>query len=294
MTQNESFIVVGIDVSKSRLDIATWDEVWSVGNDADAIKSLILRLQALSPNLVVVESTGGLERHVVAEMYAAGLPVALVNPRRVREFARSIGLLAKTDKVDARLLVRFGESIKPQPSRLATAEEQRLSALLSRRRQVIDMLTMEKNHLFSAHPTTQDCIHKIMDVLEEELDELNRLIEDLIDHTPGFHGKDEILRSVPGIGPVSSAILLADLPELGTLDRKKIAALVGVAPSTMTAVVSGVSAVSVEAGLASVLSCTWQLLLPPSTIRSSVHSTSICCARERRKRLLLSHACVNH
>ena len=230
MMQSEPFIVVGIDVSKSRLDVATRDEVWSVGNDADAIKSLILRLQALKPNLVVVESTGGLERRVVAEMYAAGLPVALVNPRRVREFARSIGLLAKTDKVDARLLVRFGESIRPQPTRLPTAEEQRLSALLSRRRQVIDMLTMEKNHLFSAHPTTQDSIHKIMDVLEEELDELNHLIEDFIDHTPGFHGKDEILRSVPGIGPVSSAILLADLPELGTLDRKKIAALVGVAP----------------------------------------------------------------
>lgn len=230
MNQEEQQFVVGIDVSKAQLDIFAADEDWSVRNDLDSIAKLAIRLKGLHPTLIVIESTGGLERTALAEFSADGLPVALVNPRRVREFARSIGLLAKTDKIDARLLVHFGEAVKPTPTRLPSPEEQRLSALMTRRRQVIEMLTMEKNHLCSSHPAAIDSVTKIIDVLQQELDDLNHQIDDFIDHFPTFSQKDSILRSTPGVGKVTAAILLSDLPELGTLDRKKIAALVGVAP----------------------------------------------------------------
>jgi len=213
-------MVVGIDVSKARLDIAAAGETWSVANDFDGIGKLRARLQALQPSLVVVESTGGLERPVLAELSSVGIPFALVNPRRVREFAKSIGAEAKTDLLDARLLVRFGEAVKPEPTQLPDADEQRLSALMTRRRQVVDMLTMEKNHLFSAHPAAQESISKIMVILQQELDDLNRAIDDFIDHTPDFQRKEDILRSVPGVGKVTTAILLSDLPELVVSHRE--------------------------------------------------------------------------
>jgi transposase len=230
MEQSVQGIVVGIDVSKARLDVAAAGEYWSFTNDMDGIRKLADRLQALLPGLVVVESTGGLERGVIVELSAAGLPIALVNPGRVRDFAKSIGLLGKTDKIDAALLVRFGEATKPRPTQLPTSEEQQLSAWMTRRRQIVDMLTMEKNHLSSAHPATQASVQKIMDILQHELDELNRQINDFIDHHPGFQQKEDILRSAPGVGPVTAAILLSDLPELGSMNRRKVAALVGVAP----------------------------------------------------------------
>lgn len=151
-------------------------------------------------------------------------------PGQGRVVRQSIGLLAKTDRIDARLLVRFGEAVKPNPICLPSEEEQKLSALMTRRRQVIEMLTMEKNHLCSSHPAAKESITKIKTVLQQELDELDHQIEDFIDQFPSFKKKDEILRSTPGVGKVTVAILLSDLPELGTLDRKKIAALVGVAP----------------------------------------------------------------
>lgn len=230
MDQGKSEIVVGIDVSKARLDVTAATEDWSESNDIKGIGKLIVRLKELTPKLVVIESTGGLERAVMAEMFATGLPVALVNPRRVREFGKSIGLMAKTDKVDARLLVRFGEAVKPEPTRLPSVEEQCLSALMTRRRQVVEMLTMEKNHQVSAHPVSQKSIAKVMEALQGELEELNSAIDDFIDHTSDFQQKKNILESTPGVGTVTSAILIADLPELGSMDRKKIAALVGVAP----------------------------------------------------------------
>jgi transposase len=230
MEQSVQELVVGIDVSKARLDVAAAGEYWSVTNTFEGIGKLVGRLKALLPSLVVVESTGGLERGVIAELSAAGIPIALVNPGRVREFAKSIGLLGKTDKIDAGLLVRFGEGTKPKPTQLPSAEEQQLSAWMTRRRQVVDMLTMEKNHLCSAHPATRASIQKIMDFLQQELDDLNRQIDDFIDHYPDFQQKEDILRSAPGVGPVTAAILLSDLPELGSMNRKKVAALVGVAP----------------------------------------------------------------
>ena len=222
--------IVGVDVSKARLDIFFNDESWSVPNIWTSISKLAIKLVDLQPKLIVVESTGGLEHALLTEFSSLGLPVALVNPRRVREFARSIGQLAKTDKVDAKLLARFGEAVKPEPTKMPTIEEQHLSALMTRRRQVIEMLTMEKNHLNSTHPVTQESVTKIISLLQHELDELNEQIGEYIDQFPEFKKKDKILCSIPGIGKVTSAILLSDLPELGSIDRKKIASLVGVAP----------------------------------------------------------------
>ncbi|GAP12460.1 transposase [Longilinea arvoryzae] len=230
MEQQISVSVVGIDVSKNRLDVSIAGQDWAESNDIIGIEAFIDKLKPLAPGLIVVEATGGLERAVVSLLSLDGFRVAVVNPRRVREFARSIGLLAKTDKVDARLLVRFGEAIQPEPTRLPSEEEQQLTALMTRRRQVIEMLTMEKNHLCSAHPSMQTSIQKIMQALQQELVELNHQIDDLIGHTPDFQEKNDILRSAPGVGQVTAAILLSDLPELGALGRKEIAGLVGVAP----------------------------------------------------------------
>lgn len=230
MEQSLQGIVVGIDVSKSRLDVAAAGEHWSTPNDIDGMGKLIDRLKPLNPSLVVVESTGGYERGVLAELSAAGIPIALVNPGRVREFAKSIGLLGKTDKIDAGLLVRFGESTQPKPTKLPSSDEQKLSAWMTRRHQVVDMLTMEKNHLSSAHSVVLASVKTIMDALQEELDDLNRQIDEFIDQHPDFKQKKDVMQSVPGVGKVTAAILLADLPELGTVDRKNAASLVGVAP----------------------------------------------------------------
>jgi len=229
---NEKTVFVGIDVSKRQLDIAVDQEgsEWSVNNDKKDIDQLIARLQGVNPTLVVVESTGGLEHPLVTALYEAKLPFARVHPGRVREFARSIGLLAKTDRLDARLLARFGEAVKPPETRLAGEAEQQLSALMTRRRQVVEMLTAEKNRLATAPTSTQDRISQHITWLKDELSTLNDDIDDFIDQLPTFRHKQEILTSTPGIGPVASAILISDLPELGLYSRQKIAALVGVAP----------------------------------------------------------------
>ncbi len=223
---------VGIDVSKTQLDIAVGQtgETWSAGNTDEGIAKTVECLRQLGTQLVVVESTGGLERKLLREMHLAGVAFALVNPHRVREFAKSLGLLAKTDKIDARLLARFAEAIRPAPTCLPSEEEQLLSALIARRRQLIDFRTAELNRLASAHPSVQASIELLLNQLGEQISQLDRQVEQLISQNDDFIDKDEILRSTPGIGPVSSAILIADLPELGRLDRKKIAALVGVAP----------------------------------------------------------------
>ncbi len=223
---------VGIDVSKTQLDIAIagTGEFWSANNDEIGILKTVEHLRSLLPNLVVVESTGGLETLLVSELYTAGIPMALVNPGRVREFAKSVGLLAKTDKLDAQLLAHFAQAIQPAPTQLPSQEERLLSAMLTRRRQLIEMRTAEKNRLISAHAAMRPSIEKLLAFIEQELQQLNQEIDQFIHSQPLFKQKDEILRSAPGVGPVTSAIVLADLPELGHLDRKKIAALVGVAP----------------------------------------------------------------
>ncbi len=158
------------------------------------------------------------------------MPVSLVNPGRVREFAKSIGQLAKTDKIDARLLARFAEAVQPARIILPNEQEQYLSALMTRRRQVIDMLIAEKNHLLSTPTRLRELVERNINWLEKQLQELNDQIDDFVDHDPIFRSKNVILRTTPGVGPVLTNILLSDLPELGRLNRKEIASLVGVAP----------------------------------------------------------------
>lgn len=223
---------VGIDVSKKVLDTAVDQEgdFWQSANDKQGIAVTVAKLQELHPTLIVVESTGGLEIRLLTALYEAKLPFCRVHPGRVREFARSVGLLAKTDHLDARLLARFAAAVKPPVTSLPGEDEQRLSALLTRRRQVVEMLTAEKNRLGTAPATTQDRISQHILWLEEERDKLNEEIDQFIDQTPIFRQKQDILQSTPGIGSVTSAILIADLPELGHLSRQKIAALVGLAP----------------------------------------------------------------
>lgn len=232
MSNHSEDIFVGIDISKKQLDVAVGQvgETWGASNDPTGIHKTVARLQQLHPRLVVVESTGGLEQPLIRALHRAGIPFALVHPQRVRAFARSLGLLAKTDQIDARLLARFAEAIQPAPTCLPSEDEQLLSALIDRRRQLIDFRTAEINRLVSAHPAVHLSIEQLLQELGEKITELDQQIDQLIASIPAFQNKVEILRTVPGVGPVTSAILVADLPELGQLDRKKIAALVGVAP----------------------------------------------------------------
>jgi len=225
-------VYVGIDVSKKVLDVSIGvkGEHFKVGNDDVGVQKLIERLKEVTPSMIVVEATGGLEKMVVTELFANTLPVALVNPGRVRDFAKATGRLAKTDKLDARVLAHFGEAIHPALVTLPSEEEQYLAALVTRRRQVVELLVAEKNHLLSTPSKVRPLVEKSIAALQSQLDELNQTIDQFIDHTPAFRKKEEILLSVPGVGAVTTAMILSDLPEMGLMDRKKIAALVGVAP----------------------------------------------------------------
>jgi transposase len=229
---SQTEIYMGIDVSKASLDVAVWqpEQTWQVRNDLEGVGKLLQRLKELEPKLVVIEATGGYEKLIVAELIAAKIAVSVVNPKRTRDFARSVGQLAKTDKIDARILAQFAQAIRPEPRPLRTEEEERLSALISRRRQLIDILTAEKNRLATTHPITRERIQEHIDWLLEELADIESDIDQFIQSTPLWKQKDELLRSVPGVGDVTACTLLADLPELGTLSRQGIAALVGVAP----------------------------------------------------------------
>jgi len=223
---------VGIDVSKGRLDVAIGEqgEFWNVVNDEKGIAKLVDRMKAEQPELVVLESTGGLELPVMTELYASKVRVALVNPGRVREFARSIGLLAKTDKLDARLLARFAEAVKPAVTRMPDEQEQHLIALVTRRRQLIEMLVAEENRLITVRLSLRENLEEHITWLRQALKDLNREMREFIRQFPIWKDKEDLLQSVPGVGPVTASTLLAELPELGSLDRKRIAALVGVAP----------------------------------------------------------------
>ncbi len=229
-TNTGSFI--GVDVSKRSLDVSLGKEgeYFTVGNDEEGIASVVARLKEVEPTLIVLESTGGLERMVLVALYTEQLPVALVNPGRVREFAKSTGRLAKTDRLDARMLAHFAEAVRPPVVILPSEEEQYLSALMTRRRQVLEMLTSEKNHLLSTSLSVRPYVERNLASLQQQLEELNQRIDEFIDHNDAFRKKEDILRSAPGVGPITAAILLSDLPEIGYIDRKKIAALVGVAP----------------------------------------------------------------
>lgn len=226
----ETFI--GIDVSKAHLDAAVYEPAasWQVDNDDAGIATLIQRLQPLQPTLIVLEATGGFELRLVSELATAHLPVVVSNPRRVRNFARSIGKLAKTDKLDAQLLAYFAAVIRPEPRPLPTEPEERLTALLTRRRQIVEMLTVEKNRLHTVRAPLRADIEEHIDWLTDKLAKLDAEIDQFIQGSGLWSEKASLLNSVPGVGRITTSTLLALLPELGTLNRQEIAALVGVAP----------------------------------------------------------------
>jgi transposase len=225
---------VGIDVSKAILDIAVspTGEAWSVPNSEAGLKSLIQRLNEVAPLLIVLEATGGLERRAVGALAAASLPVVAVNPRQVRDFAKATGRLAKTDKIDAAILALFADRIRPELRPIQDAEAQELEALVVRRRQVVDMITAEKNRLSAAPPskTVRTAIGKTIKWLQDQLASIDKDLDDAVRKTPAWREKEKQLRTVKGVGKVLARTLLSMLPELGVLNRKQIAALVGVAP----------------------------------------------------------------
>jgi transposase len=225
-------IFVGIDVSKAWLDIAVHErvETFRAGNEDAGIANLVKRMQELKPTLIVLEPTGGFEMLVVAELTHAGLPAVVVNARRIRDFARATGRLAKTDKLDAKVLAHFASAVRPALRSLRSDEEEQLAALLTRRRQVVDMLTVEKNRLVTVRAKMRTDIQAHIQWLSISLKDLDKEIEDFIESMPAWKEKDALLQSVPGVGPVTSATMLGILPELGKLNRQQIAALVGVAP----------------------------------------------------------------
>jgi transposase len=223
---------IGIDVAKAQLDIAVrpGGAQWRAATDERGIAELVARLGALAPTLIVLEATGGREVPLVAALAEAGLPVAVVNPRQVRDFARAIGQLAKTDALDAQVLARFAEAVQPDPRPLPDARAQELSALLARRRQLVGMLTAERNRLDTALPAGRTRIQAHIAWLEQELTDVDGGLHEAIQASPLWREQEDLLRSVPGIGPTTATTLLAEVPELGRLDRKAIAALLGVAP----------------------------------------------------------------
>ena len=225
-------LFVGIDVSKDRLDVAVrpTGETWQVPYDAEGISSLAENLRELAPQLVVLEATGGMELAVAGELALAEVPIAVVNPRHVRNFARAAGKLAKTDALDARVLAHFAEAMQPEPRPLPDATTQELKALVARRRQLVEMITAEKNRMRTATRRIRPKVQEHVRWLEEHLEDLDQDLGDFMRSSPMWKDKDELLRSTPGVGPVLSMTLLSGLPELGTLNRGEIAALVGVAP----------------------------------------------------------------
>ncbi len=223
---------VGIDLSKAHLDVALHPQTqqWKLSNDEAGLATLSQYLQQQKPSLIVLEATGGLERPVVKALVKVGFQVAVVNPRHVRHFAKAKGLLAKTDNLDAKVLAQYGESIKPEPRPLPDEQTQQLKDLLARRRQLVEMLKAEKNRKGRAHPTIIYQIQTHIDWLEQRLKNIEQKIEKLQKNNRIWHKKADVLQSVPGVGPVTCATILGDLPELGSLSHKQISALVGVAP----------------------------------------------------------------
>ena len=225
-------IFIGIEVSKARLDVFVrpLGSRESVANDEAGIKTLVARLHELKPALIVLEATGGFERSLTRALTSAELPVVVVNPRQVRDFAKATGQLAKTDTIDAEVLARFGEAVRPALRPLPDETALELRALIARRRQITEMIVAETNRLSGASKTVRKRIDAHVRWLEAELKRADKDLDQSIRQSPIWRENQNLLRSVPGIGPVISRTLLAKLPELGTLNRKQIAALVGVAP----------------------------------------------------------------
>jgi transposase len=231
MSTSGSFI--GIDISKTQLDLAVHGTgaPWQVAYDPAGLKQVVTQLRALAPTLVVVEATGGLETRLVSALAAASVPVAVVNPRQVRALAHAAGILAKTDRLDAQVLAQFAAAMQPTPRPQPDAATEQLSAVLARRQQVVDMLTAEKNRLSQQlEPALRTRLQVHITWLTKEVKRTEQELTQLIQQSPAWRVQDELLQSAKGVGPVFSQTLLAEVPELGQLNRKQMAALIGVAP----------------------------------------------------------------
>jgi len=226
-------VFVGIDVSKARLDVAVRPSngSYTIEHSIKGLAELVRRLQELRPTLIVLEASGGLERSLTIALAEQALPVVVVNARQARDFAKATGRLAKSDSLDAKVLAQFAEAVRPQVRPLPDAEERALAALVSRRRQLIEMITAEKNRLHSCHePTVREDIEAHLAYLTGRRDKLDEELLAAVQADPDSYHKMLLLETVPGVGPVLALTLLAELPELGKLSNKRIASLVGVAP----------------------------------------------------------------
>jgi transposase len=222
---------VGIDISKAHVDVAVYGGAqWRETTDSGGLARVTSQLVDLRTTLVVMEASGGYEVPVAAVLAAAGVAVAIVNPRQVRHFARATGVLAKTDRLDAAVLAHFGALVQPEPRALPDADQVALLELVQRRRQLVDMLVAEQQRRRTVGGRVGQQIQEHVSWLERRLDEIDRDLRDMLRASPVWREKDDVLQGVPGVGPALSATLLAELPELGALTRRQIAALVGVAP----------------------------------------------------------------
>ena len=226
-------VFIGIDIAKDTIDISVLPsgESWTVGTTPTELPETVDRLAALKPTNIVMEATGGYETRLAASLATAGLPVAVVNPRQVRDFARALGILAKTDAIDAHVLALFAEKVQPECRPLPTDDERALKELLTRRRQLVDMRTAESNrrqHIVSKQ--VYESITTLIESINHELDVIEREIDNRIKASPVWRAKDKLLQSVPGIGKTTASMLIAALPELGHLNRRQIASLAGLAP----------------------------------------------------------------
>jgi transposase len=232
VSQKVQDVFVGIDVAKDALEVAIRPsgERETFANTEEGIPLMKKFIKRFSPVLIVCEATGSFEMRAATDLAASGLPVVVVNPRQVRDFAKATGTLAKTDKIDARVIAHFADAVRPEVRPLKDGEAQRLDALITRRRQIVDMLTAEKNRLVTAPAWTREDIEAHIAWLKECLKKVDSTLSNLMKQSPLWREKETVLRSAPGVGPVMAYTLVSELPELGTLNRKQIAALVGVAP----------------------------------------------------------------
>jgi transposase len=223
---------IGLDIAKATIEVGSWPDArtWQVSNDTDGIAQLTTDLAACAPACIVLEASGGYQQEAAATLAAAGLPVVVVNPRQVRDFAKACGVLAKTDRLDALILARFAEAVRPEQRALPDDATTELRALLLRRTQLIQMRTMEKNRLVTATHAVQTQIREHIAWLDGQLHDLDTDLRRRLKASPVWREKEQLLRSIKGIGPVCSLTLLAALPELGRLSHKEIAALAGLAP----------------------------------------------------------------
>jgi transposase len=226
-------LFAGIDVSKERLDVAVrgrQTRSWNVKYNDDGVAALVQELKELAPTLVVLEASGGLEAHVLAALAAAGVPIVRINPRQARDFARATGELAKTDEIDARILALFAERIRPEIRTLPSEELRDLDALMTRRRQLVDIRVGERNRLHQATPVVRTSIEEHIAWLDARIGEVDKELQERIEASSVWREKDLVLRSVPGVGKTVSLSLLTRVPELGTLNRQRVSKLVGIAP----------------------------------------------------------------